>query len=68
MLEDIDAEQPEFQSNSSLGVIWLGPLPLVFVFKAEAAEVVVTNNKTLLEKSWLYDFYKPWLGDGILVA
>jgi len=51
-----------------MGVIWVGPFPVTVVFSPETAEVVLTNNKQLLQKAFVYDFFAPWLGDGILVA
>ena len=67
MLEEIDREN-QFTQKHSVGAIWLGPIPIALAIKPESAAVIVTNNHQLLQKSPIYEFYEPWLGDGILVA
>jgi len=51
-----------------MALVWIGPLPVLLLFSPETAEVVLTNNKQLLQKAFVYDFFSPWLGDGILIA
>lgn len=47
--------------------IWIGQEPVICVWKAETMEQVLSDN-FLLEKSYHYDFLRPWLGDGLLTS
>lgn len=47
--------------------IWIGPVAEVRVSKAEYVEQVLCSTKHI-EKSYLYKFIKPWLGDGLLIS
>lgn len=47
--------------------LWLGSEPVVCVWKPETVEQVLSDN-FLLEKSYHYDFLRPWLGDGLLTS
>lgn len=47
--------------------IWIGPIAEVRVSKAEYVEQVLCSTKHI-EKSYLYKFIKPWLGDGLLIS
>lgn len=40
---------------------------LVYLWNAETAELILSNN-FLLEKSSQYDFLHPWLGTGLLTS
>lgn len=46
---------------------WVGSKPEVRIAKAEYVEKIMSSTKHL-EKSYGYDFIKPWLGDGLLIA
>lgn len=47
--------------------LWLGQEPVVCVWKPEMVELVLSDN-FLLEKSYHYDFLRPWLGNGLLTS
>lgn len=47
--------------------LWIGQEPVVCVWKPEMVELVLSNN-FLLEKSYHYDFLRPWLGNGLLTS
>lgn len=47
--------------------LWIGQEPVVCVWKPEAVEQVLGDN-FLLEKSYHYDFLRPWLGNGLLTS
>lgn len=47
--------------------LWIGQEPVVCVWKPEMVELVLSDN-FLLEKSYHYDFLRPWLGNGLLTS
>lgn len=47
--------------------LWIGPVPLVALYKAENVEVILTSSKQI-DKSFLYKFLQPWLGLGLLTS
>lgn len=47
--------------------LWVGNQPVICVWKPEAVEQILSDN-FLLEKSYHYDFLRPWLGDGLLTS
>lgn len=53
--------------NEALFRLWLGNEPVVCVWKPEIIELVLGDNN-LLEKSYHYDFLRPWLGNGLLTS
>lgn len=53
--------------DSDLYRVWIGQEPVVCVWKPEMVERVLGDN-FLLEKSYHYDFLKPWLGNGLLTS
>lgn len=53
--------------KDSLFRLWIGQEPVVCVWKPEMVELVLGDN-FLLEKSYHYDFLRPWLGDGLLTS
>lgn len=46
---------------------WIGNSPEVRIAKAEYVEKIISSTKHI-EKSYVYDFIKPWLGDGLLIS
>nr|QZK27654.1 cytochrome P450 monooxygenase CYP4G113 [Conogethes punctiferalis] len=46
---------------------WLGPKLVVFLTDAADVEVIL-NSHVHIDKSSEYDFFKPWLGDGLLLS
>ncbi|XP_004610397.1 cytochrome P450 4V2-like isoform X1 [Sorex araneus] len=47
--------------------LWLGPVPLVVLYKAENVETILSSSKQI-DKSYMYRFLKPWLGLGLLTS
>lgn len=54
-------------ASNGYGVIWIGPVPLIALFRPETAEVLLSSN-TNITKSVQYSFLKPWLGTGLLTS
>uniref|UniRef100_A0A0N5B1W7 Cytochrome P450 4c3 n=1 Tax=Strongyloides papillosus TaxID=174720 RepID=A0A0N5B1W7_STREA len=48
-------------------LLWLGPVPVVMLYCAEAIEAVFTGSKHL-QKGKLYKFLEQWLGLGLLTT
>lgn len=53
--------------NEPLFRLWVGQEPVICVWKPEIVESVL-NDSFLLEKSYHYDFLRPWLGNGLLTS
>lgn len=51
--------------HKQLTRIWLGPYPYACCCGPESAEVILSSNK-LIDKSFNYDFFASWLGQGLL--
>lgn len=47
--------------------VWFGVNPEVRIGKADYVEKIMSTTKHI-EKSYIYDFIKPWLGDGLLIS
>ncbi|KAM6221288.1 cytochrome P450 4V2 [Rhynchocyon petersi] len=47
--------------------LWVGPVPMVALYHAENVEVILTSSKQI-DKSSLYKFLEPWLGQGLLTS
>lgn len=47
--------------------VWVGMSPEVHLSKAEYAEKILRESKHM-QKSYVYDFIRPWLGDGLLIS
>ena len=52
----------EFRSQG-VCCVWLGPKPVVGIFKPEYVEVLLSSQENI-NKSSLYKFLYPWLGTG----
>ncbi|RVE48931.1 hypothetical protein evm_006393 [Chilo suppressalis] len=46
---------------------WLGPKLFVFLMDPADAEPIL-NSHVHIDKSTEYDFFKPWLGEGLLIS
>jgi len=53
--------------DEALFRLWIGQEPVICVWKPEMVEIVL-NDSFLLEKSYHYDFLRPWLGNGLLTS
>ncbi|XP_032665437.1 cytochrome P450 4g15 [Odontomachus brunneus] len=47
--------------------IWLGPKLVVFLMDPRDVEIVLSSH-IYLDKSTEYHFFKPWLGNGLLIS
>lgn len=47
--------------------LWIGPKLLVFLFNPNDVELILSSH-VFIDKSAEYSFFKPWLGDGLLVS
>lgn len=47
--------------------MWMGTVPFVFCYDADAVETILTSN-TLVDKSIQYNWLKPWLGEGLVTS
>ncbi|XP_077287523.1 cytochrome P450 4g15-like isoform X2 [Arctopsyche grandis] len=46
---------------------WLGPKLLIFLTEPDDVEVIL-NSQIHIDKSTEYRFFKPWLGEGLLIS
>lgn len=47
--------------------IWIGPKLTVFLADPRDVEIIL-SSQVLIDKSSEYEFFKPWLGDGLLIS
>lgn len=47
--------------------MWLGPKLIVFLFDPRDVEIIL-SSQVHLDKATEYRFFKPWLGDGLLIS
>ncbi|XP_012543158.1 cytochrome P450 4C1 [Monomorium pharaonis] len=47
---------------------WLGPIAFVSVHDPDDLEKVLSSPKEHLSKGYMYTFFKPWLGTGLLIS
>lgn len=47
--------------------MWMGIYPEIRIAKAEYVEKILSTTKHI-EKSYAYEFVRPWLGDGLLIS
>ncbi|XP_014469181.1 PREDICTED: cytochrome P450 4C1-like [Dinoponera quadriceps] len=48
-------------------LLWMGPQPIIYIYKPDQFKAVLSST-VLIEKSVHYNFYKEWLGTGILLS
>lgn len=46
---------------------WMGSMPVINVMKAEHIEIILRSS-TNISKGHMYNFFKAWLGEGLLVG
>ncbi|XP_043786659.1 cytochrome P450 4g15 [Apis laboriosa] len=47
--------------------IWIGPKLVIFLIDPRDVEIILSSN-VYIDKSTEYRFFKPWLGDGLLIS
>lgn len=47
--------------------LWLGTNLVIFLTEPDDVEVILNSN-VHIEKSSEYRFFKPWLGEGLLIS
>ncbi|XP_039746470.1 cytochrome P450 4g15 [Pararge aegeria] len=56
----------EFEGESAVR-IWIGPRLLVFLYDPRDVELILSSN-VHIDKAEEYRFFKPWLGEGLLIS
>lgn len=51
----------------NLARLWLGPKLLVLLFDPRDVELIL-SSQVYIDKSYEYKFFKPWLGEGLLIS
>ena len=54
-------------TKKKLSVLWMGPVPSIFLFHPKAVEVLLKSSKNT-RKGFIYEFLHPWLGTGLLTS
>lgn len=52
---------------TNIARIWIGPKLLVFLTHPDDVEIIL-GSQTHIDKSDEYRFFKPWLGNGLLIS
>ncbi|XP_036911115.1 cytochrome P450 4V2 [Sturnira hondurensis] len=60
-------EQSEMYRSLPFFILWIGPMPMLIMYNTEVVEASLTNSKEI-DKSHLYTFLEPWLGQGLLTS
>lgn len=47
--------------------IWIGPRLLVFLYDPRDVELILSSH-VYIDKADEYRFFKPWLGNGLLIS
>lgn len=47
--------------------LWLGPKLVVFISDPRDIEIILSSH-VHIDKAAEYSFFKPWLGDGLLIS
>lgn len=47
--------------------IWIGPRLIVFLMHPDDVEVILSSHE-YIDKAKEYRFFKPWLGNGLLIS
>nr|BAM73796.1 cytochrome P450 [Bombyx mori] len=53
--------------HESVVKIWIGPRLLVFLYDPRDVEVILSSH-VYIDKAEEYRFFKPWLGNGLLIS
>lgn len=47
--------------------LWIGPRLMVFLYDPRDVELILSSH-VLIDKADDYRFFKPWLGNGLLIS
>lgn len=47
--------------------LWIGPKLLIFLMDPRDVEIIL-SSQVYIDKSSEYRFFKPWLGNGLLIS
>lgn len=50
-----------------LAKLWIGPKLVVFIYDPRDVEILL-SSQIYIDKASEYKFFKPWLGDGLLIS
>lgn len=56
----------EFNQESAVKM-WIGPRLIVFLYDPRDVELILSSH-VHIDKAEDYRFFKPWLGDGLLIS
>ncbi|XP_018327476.1 cytochrome P450 4g15-like [Agrilus planipennis] len=62
----LNKSKTDFKNNTIVG-IWLGYKLYVGIINPEDVEIIL-GSQTHIQKSEEYRYFKPWLGDGLLIS
>ncbi|GBP57998.1 Cytochrome P450 4g15 [Eumeta japonica] len=54
-------------NNEGVVKLWIGPRLLVFLFDPRDVEIILSSH-VHIDKATEYRFFKPWLGNGLLIS
>lgn len=60
-------EKSAMYEFDAVAKLWIGPKLIVFLFNPADVELILSSH-VYIDKSAEYDFFKPWLGDGLLIS
>lgn len=47
--------------------MWIGPKLVIFIYDPRDVEILL-SSQVYIDKASEYKFFKPWLGDGLLIS
>nr|UPO37784.1 cytochrome P450 4g15 [Liriomyza trifolii] len=57
----------KFDQYENVTKIWIGPKLVVFLYDPRDVEILL-SSQIYIDKASEYKFFKPWLGDGLLIS
>ncbi|XP_049864912.1 cytochrome P450 4g15 [Pectinophora gossypiella] len=66
IFKNLVTKSTEFD-HESVVKIWIGPRLLVFLYEPRDVELILSSH-VHIDKAEDYRFFKPWLGDGLLIS
>ncbi|CAG9563515.1 unnamed protein product [Danaus chrysippus] len=66
IFKNIMKRSVEFKNETAVR-IWIGPRLLVFLYDPRDVELILSSH-VHIDKAEEYRFFKPWLGDGLLIS